>query len=133
MPANIPLSRLTRFGLAAMLVAGVGLATGLNAQEQGAAPNQPQTVTLDELSESKVKAAAKAYQAVIDISQKYEQKFADVGDDVEKARNLQEEATDKMITAIKQADLTIEEYNTIIPSMRSDDDLRQAIQQHMEN
>lgn len=124
-------SFLRNTGLALLL--STGFATGhLAAEEQGWAPAEPETVTLEDLEQGQLQAFASAYHGVITIVKEYEEKFAEVGDDANQASALQQEVNEQLIQVIDdQENLSIQDYNVIITSMGNDPELYAAIRELM--
>lgn len=126
-------SVLFKIGLIAVLLVAASLTQSVHAEgeEWGA---QPQAVSVDDLSEAKIVAFAGVYQEIIRIATEFESKFAEAGDDPQKAAQLQHQANQAMVEVIENEDLiSIEEYNAIVTSMRTDEELQNAIHEHLES
>lgn len=120
-------SLISKLGLIAILTCFVG-ALHLHADDEAWEQAEPATVSVEELEDGKLEAFATAYQDIINVATEYEQKFVDAGDDPQEAARLQQEANAAMVDIIEnQDDLTIEEYNLIVTSMRSDEELQNAV------
>lgn len=102
----------------------------LAAQEGAAPPPQQEApqVTLEDLGEHKVEAFASAYLDILDTATAYQDKLTATQDDLAESRRVQEEMRAEMVQAIKdEENLTLQEYNTIIAAMNSDQSIRQAV------
>lgn len=126
------LSILSKLSLVAVLAFAAGLVSLQADEEQWG--NQPQTVSVDDLEDGKIETFAAVYQEIIVIITEYEAKFAEAGDDAQQAANLQNEANQAMVEVIEnEENLTIEEYNLIVTSMRTDEELHAAVQEHLDS
>jgi len=68
-----------------------------------------------------------AYQDIVALQQDYSQQIQAAGDQ-QQAQQLQQEAQQKMMGAVKDAGLTIQEYNTIIQKAQNDPQFAEQIQ-----
>ena len=125
-------SLLFKLGLIALLAIGASCISVVHAQDEGWG-GEPETVSVDDLDDAKIQAFARVYQEIIEISTTYEGRFAEAGDDPQEAARLQQEANQAMVEVIENEDnISIEEYNVIVVSMRTDDELRDAVHDHMD-
>lgn len=119
------------------LVAILALVGSLTAQQiqanEGEWGAEQQSVSVDDLDEGKIETFASVYGKIIEIAVEYEAKFAEAGDDAQQAAALQQQANEAMVAVIEsEENLTIEEYNLIVTSMRSDEELFNAVQEHLD-
>lgn len=114
--------------LALLAAAGLLFAAG-TVTAQGQAPTQaPAQAPAIEVSDQDVENFADAYVAVQTINQQYTEKLQNV-EEAEKATALQQEARDKMAGAVKEAGLTISDYQEIAQAAGQDEELRADIEQ----
>ena len=126
-------SVLFKLGLVVLLAIGASFAHVAHAEGEdwGA---EPETVSVDDLDDAKIEAFAGVYQEIINIATEYEEKFVEAGDDPQEAARLQQEANEAMVQVIEsEENISIEEYNVIVVSMRSDEELQNAVHEHMDS
>jgi 3-hydroxyacyl-CoA dehydrogenase len=79
-------------------------------------------VTAQEISEAELEKAAKAYVEIAMISQQFQESVQQTSDPDER-QQMQQEANSKMITAVEEADLSVESYNEIMGKISKDEAL----------
>lgn len=105
---------------------GLAVALGLVAQPadgQPPPPPQQQQQTID-VDEQILEQFAHAYLDVQEINQELEVELGRVGDDVERAQQLQQEYSEEMNAAVLENDLRVEEYRQIVNAINTDEELR---------
>lgn len=107
--------------LLASAVFSLGLATAAHAQDatQGVTPIKP--------SEAQLNNYVKAAQKVTDVAGDYQTKFDQAGDEDARQKVLNE-ANQKMVEAVEQSGMSLEEYNGISMAVQEDPQLRQTIE-----
>lgn len=113
-------------GLGALLAAPGALAQG---QGQGQQQYQPPAAQ-GQVSDAQLQSFVEAQTKVNEIQVKYSEKIQST-QDPEKAQTLQSEAQDKMIKAVDEAGLDVQEYNQIAQQMSRDPEMRARIQELM--
>lgn len=102
------------------------------AQTQGggaAQPGQaPATQQAQDFSQSDLQSFAKANSSIRDIRQSAINEIQQANDDDARTQ-IREQAQQQMLTAIKDAGMTLEQYNTIGRAAQSNPDLASKIQQ----
>ncbi len=78
-------------------------------------------------SDKKLDQFAKAYDQVQKIQQTYTDKMKQINNK-EKAKELQDKYTQKMIKVIRNQDLTVSEYNQIFKAMRNNPEIKDKVQ-----
>lgn len=81
-----------------------------------------------EFSEGQLESFMMARAEVREIQAEYSSRLQDVTDDQEVAR-LQTEAQKKMVEAVQDEDLTVEEFNQIARKANSDSEFREQLQE----
>jgi hypothetical protein len=71
---------------------------------------------------------AEAYVAIRRIQSDFADQLGEV-EEREKARELQQEAQEKMVTAVEEAGLSVSEYNQVARRMQNDPELREKVEQ----
>lgn len=89
------------------------------APESGAAPQRP-------VAQETVKSFAAAYGSVQTIQEEYTVRLQEV-EDRAKAQSLQQEAQAKMISAVEDAGVSVQQYNELVARMDQDAALRQQV------
>ena len=110
-----------RIALSLGTAVALGFVVQPTAAQQPVPPQQQQTIDIDdEMLESFVH----AYLDVQEINGRLEAELGQVGNDVEKARKLQQEYAEKMNEAVRENDLEVEEYRQIVNAINTDAELR---------
>lgn len=126
----MPFRRIT---LATALILGFGLAMPLWAQDQGAQA-QPETQqeapSAADFSEDQLENFAEAHSNVMEIRDEYTQRLQEA-EGREQAMSLQEEANEKMVSAVTDTGLSVEEYGQIARAASNDTELAERIQSMM--
>ncbi|MFP4182446.1 MAG: DUF4168 domain-containing protein [Thiohalospira sp.] len=73
-----------------------------------------------------------AYVEVRDIQSDFADKLGSV-EDREKAQEMQREAQEKMVSAVEDSDLSVQEYNQVASQMQNDPDLREKVMERTED
>jgi hypothetical protein len=74
---------------------------------------------------------ANAMNAVGGIREQYSQRIQESAD-ADEAQQLQQEAMDKMTTAVEDTGMTVDEYNSIATALRDDEQLLERLQNLVE-
>ena len=101
-----------------------GQQQGQQASGQGAPNMEMDQQTLDNFAE--------AYTEVRGIQSDFADQLGSV-EDREKAQSLQREAQEEMVSAVKDAGLSVQEYNQVASQMQNDPELREKVMQRTEN
>ena len=109
-------------GLGALLAAPGALAQDQSRYQPPAAQSQ--------ISDAQLQSFVEAQTKVNEIQVEYSEKIQST-QDPEKAQTLQSEAQDKMVKAVDEAGLDVQEYNQIAQQMSRDPALRERIQELM--
>ena len=97
-------------------------------QQQGQQGYQQQQQPTD-FDDSELKVYAKAKNDVDDIRSEYSDALRGV-EEADKARELQNKYTEKMIDAIEEKDLSVKKYNQISQAMQNSPELREKIEDY---
>lgn len=87
--------------------------------DAGGAPQQP-------VDQATVQSFAAAYGSVLAIQEEYGARLQQV-DTQEEAQNLQQEAQAKMMTAVEDEGVSVQQYNELAARMEQDEALRQQV------
>ena len=114
------------------LALGLGASLGAAvAQDAAPVPEQEAPAAAPSLDDDKLKSFAVAFLEVTKVTQDYQPQIAAAGTPEDQQR-LQEEAGEKMVEAVNEADgITVDEYNMIIQAAQTDPDLAQRINGHI--
>lgn len=112
------------FGQAQGQQQGQGAQQGQQAPGQGAPNMEMDAETLDSFAD--------AYVKVRNIQSDFADQLGNV-EDREKAQSLQREAQEEMVSAVKDAGLSVQEYNQVASQMQNDPELREKVMQRTEN
>lgn len=128
--------KLRRITTATALILGLGLAMPLWAQEEGAQTQQPEggqqeAPSAADFSEDQLEQFADAHGEVMEIRDDYTERLQEA-DGREQAMELQEEANEKMVSAVTDTGLSVEEYGQIARAASNDTELAERIQEMME-
>lgn len=125
--------RLAAAAIATVLALGAGQAA---AQAQGAQPQaaQPpaaqsqgqQAPQAQQFSDDKIEQFAASFGEIMEIRQEFSAKLEQT-DDADKARKLQQEASQQMVGVIEDHDISVNEYNAIAQQMQADPELRNRV------
>ncbi len=110
---------------AGLLSAGSHVSTA-QAQE-GYPPAQSQQQSQADVSENKLEEFADARDAVGEAQEEFQSQAQNISSEKE-MQNLQQEANEKMIQAIQETDLSVEEYNRIANLIQTSPEIRQKYQ-----
>jgi len=91
-------------------------------------PPEPQAPSGGEVDEQSLQGFADAYAAVQDIRRELTQELSSAQDESQ-AREIQQQAQERMVRAVQDAGLTPQEYNQIAQQMNSDQELRERVQE----
>lgn len=116
----------TKKGLVSLFVAAVTLAFIMGLAPAGAQDQQ------QPYSDEMLDQVAHSYVVVSQIRMALQDALADV-DDADRARELQERASEQMVRAVEQTGLAVETYNQVMSELQSDDELRATLQEKVEN
>lgn len=94
-------------------------------------PTQPDLPDASEFSDADLDAFAATQKDMAGIQQKYSQKLQANQDKPEKAMQVQQEAQQKMVEAVKDNGLELEKYNQIVRLAQYDADFRASIQEKL--
>ena len=96
-------------------------------QEQQKYQKYQQQQQKTDFSDEKLNQFAKAYDQVQNIQQTYTNKMKQINNK-EKAKELQDKYTQKMIKVIRNQDLTVSEYNQIFKAMKNNPEIKDKVQ-----
>jgi len=96
----------------------------LGAQQAGGQAAPQQQV---EVSDTDLELFAEAQEQIIAIQQDYSQRLQGA-EDPERASKLQQEANEKMVSAVEESGLDVETFNTIAVAVQNDPELQQRLQ-----
>ena len=118
-------------GLSA-LAFGLGASLGVAAaQETAPAPEMEAPAAAPSVDDDKLKSFAVAFLEVTKVTQEYQPQIAAAGTPEDQQR-LQQEAGERMVEAVNEADgITVDEYNMIIQAAQTDPELAQKINGHI--
>ncbi len=97
-------------------------------QQQYQEPSQP---SADEFEDKELKKFAKAKSKVDEVRSEYSEAIRGV-EEADKARELQEKYTEKMIDSIEEKDLNVEKYNQISAAMQNSQELKKKVDEMAE-
>jgi uncharacterized protein HemX len=120
------MKRVSIIAIAAALAAGPVWISAASAQNSGAQQQQQRS----SFSETDLKSYAEAAKEVQQINQEYMPQFQ-AADSTQKKQAVQEEATQKMVEAIKEKGLSVERYNQIASTARDDPETAAKINQYL--
>ena len=119
-------------GLSALAI-GFGAALGTaGAQEAAPAPQtEAPAAQAPQADDAKLKSFAVAFLEVAKVNQSYQPQIEQAGSPEDQQR-LRQEAGEKMVEAVNEADgITVDEYNVIIQAAQTDPELAQRINGHI--
>jgi len=123
-----------RMTIATALLLGLTFGMPLWAQDQGAQTQpetQQQAPSASDFSESDLQEFAEAHSSVMEIRDDYTQRLQEA-EGREQAMELQEEANERMVEAVTDTGLSVEEYGQIARAASNDTELAERIQSMME-
>jgi len=123
---------LNRIIMAATLSTLLFAVPGAFAQEDGQSSPGMQKNAPAEVDEATIDKFADAMGKVQVIQQSVSQQLQAVEND-DQARELQLQAQDEMIAAVKETGLTVEEYNNLAERAQQNPQLRQQVMEKLEN
>lgn len=134
------LNRILLSGLSALAIVTGTVLGAANAQDAApqtpppaeAAPQQEApAAAAPAMDETKLKSFAVAFLEVTKVTESYKPQIEAAGT-TEDQQRLQQEAGEKMVEAVNNADgISVEEYNTIIQAAQTNPDLAQQINGHI--
>jgi Spy/CpxP family protein refolding chaperone len=120
------LRKLTAAAVAIALLGGTGAVPMANAQStQQSAPQAGP----GEFSDEQLKSFAEASLEVEDLNRKWQPKMSGATGEQEQAQ-AREQAMQEMMLAVREAGLSVEEYNQIVSAMQIDPDTARAVQEY---
>ncbi|NGP53760.1 DUF4168 domain-containing protein [Thioalkalivibrio sp. XN8] len=122
----------TAFALAATAALAAGLAAAPGIAEEGYGTGQAQAAPPADVPGAKLDQFVVALEEVHAIGSKATEELEQSGD-MEEARLIQERAQGEMIEAVKDAGLTVEEYNRIAQLMNSDPTIQERVNKRIED
>ncbi|MFO8155800.1 MAG: DUF4168 domain-containing protein [Pseudomonadota bacterium] len=125
------INRIHRTFLAAVAALALGTlpATGVlaaNGAGQGQGQGAGQGQEMAEIDDQTLDQFVTAFLSVRDIQSEFSEELGNV-EDRERAQELQAEAQDKMVEAVEEAGLSVQEYNQVATQMQNDSDLRERV------
>jgi len=118
---------------AAALAAAFGLTSALpaTAQQQQQQMQQQQQLSADDITNQQLKSYVAAALEIQTVRQEFQSQMANV-ETQEDQQAVQQEASQKMISEIEDAGLSVDEYNAIATAVRSDPELSEKVQKMAE-
>lgn len=119
-------------GISALAI-GFGAVTGVaSAQDAAPAPQmEAPAASAAQIDDGKLQSFAVAFLEVTKVTQSYQPQIEAAGTPEDQQR-LQQEAGERMIQAVNDADdITVDEYNQIIQAAQADPELAQRINTHI--
>jgi len=111
--------------LLAISITGAGVAM---AQQPAAQPNAPMNVPTPDYSDAQLKRFVSASEKVAMISQEYTPKLQSSNDEAAQ-KKMFEEADQKMVKAVHDEGMTVDQFNGINQSLQQDPNLVKRVQQ----
>ncbi|WP_025733841.1 DUF4168 domain-containing protein [Carnimonas nigrificans] len=96
------------------------------ASQQGGA--QASSASAQNFSDAQLKNFANASQSIAGISQDYTKQLQAAGDDSDKVNSIRQEANGKMVKAVQDNHLKVDEFNQIGQSLQQNPDLLKRVQ-----
>ncbi|MGJ8515238.1 hypothetical protein R84981_001923 [Carnimonas sp. R-84981] len=96
------------------------------ASQQGGA--QASSASAQNFSDAQLKNFANASQSIAGISQDYTKKLQAAGEDSNKVNSIRQEANGKMVKAVQDNNLKVDEFNKIGQSLQQNPDLLKRVQ-----
>ncbi|RKR06553.1 uncharacterized protein DUF4168 [Kushneria sinocarnis] len=123
------MKRTTAFLSATLIAAGFASGPVMAAsQSQGSAGQaQTQGQTQQNFSDQQLQNFASASQEIAGISQNYTQRLQNA-DGSEQQQNIRQEANDKMVQAVKDSGLKVDEFNQIGQAVQNNPQMMQKVQ-----
>ncbi|REC95737.1 DUF4168 domain-containing protein [Kushneria indalinina] len=112
---------------ASLVATGLAATPALAAQEQPAQGAQGQQQSQN-FSDDQLQNFASASQEIAGISQDYTQQLQGA-DDADAQQSIREEANQKMVQAVQDNDLEVEQFNQIGQAVQNDPQMMQKVQQ----
>lgn len=119
----MPISNLKAFAVTLAAAAALGLGSAAQAQEGGSAGT-----FADQVDEQQLEAFVVARAEVQEIQQEYTSRLQSAEDD-QRAAELQSEAQEKMVTAVEDEGLSVQEFNQIAEAAQNDPEVQEKLQQ----
>lgn len=120
-------------GLSALAI-GFGVSLGTAGAQDTPAPaprTQPPAAQEQQADDAKLKSFAVAFIEVAKVTRSYQPQI-ELAATPEDQQRLRQEAGEKMVEAVNEADgITLDEYNTIIQAAQTDPELAQRINGHI--
>ena len=112
---------------ASLVATGLAATPALAAQEQPAQGAQSQQQSQN-FSDNQLQNFASASQEIAGISQDYTKQLQGAGD-ADAQQSIREEANQKMVQAVQDNDLEVEQFNQIGQAVQNDPQMMQKVQQ----
>ncbi|MFP3873981.1 MAG: DUF4168 domain-containing protein [Thiohalophilus sp.] len=94
--------------------------------QQGQPPQQQQGQAAEDIDDESLKKFKDAFANVNEIRESFAGKLEDT-EDPEKAQEMQQKAQEEMVSAVEDADLSVEEYNQIFAAVQQDPELQEEV------
>ncbi len=110
------------------LVAGLALSPALFAQDDGYAEAEPleQAQDAENFDQQELERFADAYVEVGEIHNEYSQRLEEAADP-DQAQEVQQEANDRMVEAIQEKGLEVQDYSEIAAALERDPEMRDEV------
>lgn len=119
----MPIGKLKTLALMITAAAALGLGPAAQAQDSGSAGT-----FADEVDEQQLEAFVVARADVQEIQQDYTSRLQSAENDQD-AAELQAEAQEKMVSAVEDAGLSVQEFNRIAEAAQNDPEVQEKIQE----
>lgn len=119
----MPIGKLKTLALMITAAAALGLGPAAQAQDSGSAGT-----FADEVDEQQLEAFVVARAEVQEIQQDYTSRLQSAEND-QNAAELQAEAQEKMVSAVEDAGLSVQEFNRIAEAAQNDPEVQEKIQE----
>ncbi|ART62131.1 DUF4168 domain-containing protein [Kushneria marisflavi] len=113
---------------ASLVATGLAATPALAAQEQPAQGAQSQQQSQKNFSDDQLQNFASASQEIAGISQDYTKQLQGA-DDADAQQSIREEANQKMVQAVQDNNLEVEQFNQIGQAVQNDPQMMQKVQQ----
>jgi hypothetical protein len=115
---------------AAAIATGPAWMSAAAAQGYGAQPQQEQQQQMPSFSDAELQTFAEAAKEVQQINQEYQPQMQQA-QTPEEQQSIRDEATEKMVEAIEQKGLSVEQYNQIASAAQSDPETAEKINSYL--
>lgn len=99
------------------------LPAAAQSQNTGQKQQQQQQMETPDFSDERIEKTASSYTKITEIREKYQDQFSKA-ESTEQAQELQSKVNEKITGAIEENGMTVEQYNEVITSAQTDEDLR---------